>query len=63
VIGSHGHGHMFEAVLGSVARYCVHNASCPVVVIPARLAEPAAAAVVTDEQAGQPLSYGLGPLL
>jgi hypothetical protein len=34
-------------------------------VIPARLAEPAAAAAVMDEPAGQPqpLSYGLGPLL
>ncbi len=65
VIGSHGHGQMLETVLGSVARYCVHNASCPVVVIPARLAAPADKAAVTDEPAGRPpqLSYGPGPLL
>ncbi len=36
-----GHGQLFEAVLGSVSRYGVRHASCPVVVIPGRLAEPA----------------------
>lgn len=39
VVGSRGHGQMFEAVLGSVSQYCVQHAACPVVVIPARLAE------------------------
>jgi nucleotide-binding universal stress UspA family protein len=64
VVGSHGHGQLFQAVLGSVAQYCVRHASCPVVVIPGGLAEPTepvshAAAPAQPE----PLSYGLGPLL
>jgi nucleotide-binding universal stress UspA family protein len=39
VLGSHGHGQLFDAVLGSVSQYCVRHASCPVVVIPVLLAE------------------------
>jgi nucleotide-binding universal stress UspA family protein len=35
VLGSHGHGRLFHAVLGSVAEACVRRAVCPVVVIPA----------------------------
>jgi nucleotide-binding universal stress UspA family protein len=34
VIGSHGHGRMHQAVLGSVSEECVRRANCPVVVIP-----------------------------
>lgn len=34
VLGSHGHGRMVTALVGSVAEYCIHNATCPVVVIP-----------------------------
>ena len=34
VLGSHGHGRLFHAVLGSVAGQCVRAAVCPVVVIP-----------------------------
>jgi nucleotide-binding universal stress UspA family protein len=34
VLGSHGHGRVFHAVLGSVAEECIHAASCPVVVVP-----------------------------
>jgi nucleotide-binding universal stress UspA family protein len=60
VIGSHGHSGVVETVLGSVARYCVHHASCPVVVIPAGLAEPEEREPVTGYE---PLSYGPGPLL
>ncbi|HEX5116902.1 MAG TPA: universal stress protein [Pseudonocardiaceae bacterium] len=59
VVGSHGHGALFEAVLGSVARYCVRHASCPVVVIPARLAPTAE----SDADGPEPDSYGFGPLL
>jgi nucleotide-binding universal stress UspA family protein len=59
VVGSHGHGALFEAVLGGVARYCVHRAGCPVVVIPARLAPPAR----SDEDGGDAVGYGFGPLL
>jgi nucleotide-binding universal stress UspA family protein len=34
VLGSHGHGRLFHAVLGSVAEQCVRAAVCPVVVVP-----------------------------
>jgi nucleotide-binding universal stress UspA family protein len=33
VVGNRGHGTIAEAILGSVSSYCVHHASCPVVVI------------------------------
>jgi nucleotide-binding universal stress UspA family protein len=33
VVGSRGHGGMAEALLGSVGQYCVHHASCPVVIM------------------------------
>lgn len=33
VVGNRGHGPIVETILGSVSSYCVHHASCPVVVI------------------------------
>ncbi len=36
VIGSHGHGRLFELVLGSVTAGVVRDARIPVVVVPAR---------------------------
>jgi nucleotide-binding universal stress UspA family protein len=43
VIGSHGHGRLFHAVLGSVAEACVRAAVCPVVVVPQPRVAPRAA--------------------
>ncbi|MBO0840609.1 MAG: universal stress protein [Sciscionella sp.] len=39
VLGSHGRGRLAESILGSVAQYCVKHAGCPVLIIPARLAD------------------------
>ncbi len=33
VVGCRGHGGLAEAPLGSVGQYCVHHASCPVVIM------------------------------
>jgi nucleotide-binding universal stress UspA family protein len=33
VVGNRGHSRLVEAILGSVSAYCVHHASCPVVVV------------------------------
>jgi nucleotide-binding universal stress UspA family protein len=41
VLGTRGHGQLFDAVLGSVSQYCVRHSSCPVVVIPAQVARAA----------------------
>jgi nucleotide-binding universal stress UspA family protein len=48
VLGSHGHGRVFHAVLGSVADQCVRAAACPVLIIPVPHADraPIAAAVL-----------------
>jgi nucleotide-binding universal stress UspA family protein len=34
VLGSHGHGRLYHAVLGSLSDQCMRRATCPVVVIP-----------------------------
>lgn len=35
VLGSHGHGRLFTAVLGSCAQGCIRDVACPVVILPA----------------------------
>lgn len=62
VLGSHGHGPLVEAMLGSVARYCIHHASCPVVVIPAEIAQPVPVTSASAARA-ETLGYAFGPLL
>lgn len=57
VVGSRGAGPIAEAVLGSVSSYCVHHASCPVVVI----REPKAEHEHVATEAAAPLTPG--PLL
>jgi nucleotide-binding universal stress UspA family protein len=58
VLGSHGHGRLLAALLGSVSARCVHRASCPVVIMPAR-------AVGRRGVAGEfaTTTYAPGPLL
>ncbi|MEU7788882.1 universal stress protein [Amycolatopsis sp. NPDC049159] len=59
VLGSHGRGRLLKLLVGSVAEHCLREASCPVVVIPARtVPEPEKA------PAGEPVgTYYPGPLL
>lgn len=40
VVGNRGHSTVVEVILGSVSSYCVHHASCPVVVIREPKVEP-----------------------
>jgi nucleotide-binding universal stress UspA family protein len=36
VVGSHGHGVLADALLGSISNYVVHHSTCPVLVVPSR---------------------------
>ncbi len=65
VLGSHGHGRVLDAVLGTVSQYCVRHAHCPVVVIPAQVAREHPEEGGTRVEPGllSSLSSGLGPLL
>ncbi|MEV0132098.1 universal stress protein [Dactylosporangium sp. NPDC050688] len=40
VLGSHGHGRLRRALLGSTSRRCARHASCPVVVVPLPQRQP-----------------------
>ncbi|WP_372661379.1 universal stress protein [Amycolatopsis kentuckyensis] len=58
VLGSHGRGRLLKLLVGSVAGHCLREASCPVVVIPARtVPEP------ETEAAPVEAGYYPGPLL
>ncbi|WP_410645048.1 universal stress protein [Amycolatopsis sp. lyj-346] len=61
VLGSHGRGRLLKLLVGSVAEHCLREASCPVVVIPARtVPEPEKDAAPEQEPVG---TYYPGPLL
>ena len=47
VVGNRGRGVIAEAILGSVSSYCVHHASCPVVII-------------RESKVDQPVQSGVG---
>ena len=52
VVGSHGHGLLVGALLGSVSLGCVEHAKCPVVVVPKDwTAAPPQRATVTGSEA------------
>jgi len=34
IIGSHGHGKMYQILLGSVSEEVIHSAKCPILVVP-----------------------------
>ncbi|EOD70251.1 universal stress protein [Amycolatopsis vancoresmycina] len=59
VLGSHGHSRLLKLLVGSVAEHCLHEAGCPVVVIPARTV-PEKDATPEPESA---VGYYPGPLL
>ena len=40
VVGSHGHGALYKAILGSVSEGIIHKASCPVLIVPYRHPNP-----------------------
>jgi nucleotide-binding universal stress UspA family protein len=63
VLGSHGHGRLFEAVVGTVAQYCLKHAFCPLVIIPVQLVEPSTSDGAADPSQPEALSHGVGPLL
>ncbi len=37
VIGSHGHGALYQILLGSVSQGVVHQSVCPVLIVPAKI--------------------------
>jgi nucleotide-binding universal stress UspA family protein len=41
IVGSHGHGRVHHAVLGSISDECVRLSACPVVIIPLSHTKPA----------------------
>jgi nucleotide-binding universal stress UspA family protein len=63
VLGSHGHGRLFEAALGTVSQHCVRHAACPVVIIPAGLAPADVGEETARPATAVPMTYGPGPLL
>ena len=48
VLGTHGHGGLAAAMLGSVARALLHSAHCPVLAIPPERGAP------VEDEAGEP---------
>lgn len=59
VLGRHGHGLVLRALVGSVSAKCLRGATCPVVILPAQVAE---AEGNTGEVVGA-LGYQGGPIV
>jgi hypothetical protein len=54
VMGSHGHGALFNLLMGTVCNGVLRKARCPVVVVPARTSRPQEEAL----QAGSSQQFG-----
>jgi nucleotide-binding universal stress UspA family protein len=37
MLGSHGHGALFHLLIGSVSEGVIRQASCPVIIVPAKM--------------------------
>ncbi|WP_160148828.1 universal stress protein [Amycolatopsis alkalitolerans] len=59
VLGSHGHGLVLRALVGSVSARCLRLATCPVLVLPV----PAVEAEAKAGEAVASLGYDAGPVL
>ncbi|SFI76829.1 universal stress protein [Amycolatopsis sacchari] len=56
VVGRHGHGRLVRALVGSVSAKCLRDATCPVVVLPAKAAE-------AEREVMGSLGYEAGPIV
>jgi nucleotide-binding universal stress UspA family protein len=54
VIGSHGHGELYDLIIGSTASSVLKEATCPVVVVPSHAAPLMDALCIDFEPAGGP---------
>lgn len=61
VVGSHGHGRLAAALLGSVSAYCIGHSACPVVVVPDP--GPVTGVAEATEESGVDALATPGPLL
>ena len=52
VLGSHGHGALYELIVGSTAGRVINEATCPVVVVPSRAQSAGEALALDLEPAG-----------
>lgn len=65
VLGSHGRGRVSTALVGSIVEFCVHNATCPVVVIPSAITRGTTRrprVLAPDALFPQPYDPNMGPM-